>query len=488
MRWILPLLSFSLISSALAERAVYTGSLKVQNLASPASNVVRVAEVIDLESGKIVTVALTGTKLNFTFNVGSEIECVIAKAVDAKGHSATAFAQAAAAIDSTGSKFALSTMLRGSDVAVTLGDSGASHWPRTLIGSGSLVAGAGADAASTPGGISVSTISVTLSEPWSRLANSSGGTLEQCAEVVAQVFRDAVAKSLKYPAASGSAASAGGTTTSTGSPVTTSPNIGGSVVVNANIYTGATGTQNATLDLYPSFGGSLGVTGAGTQSANALSIGTANSQYASLSSIAGSISGSASLTKTGMGLLTLAPSTFNPPVSATLGGSVVLDVNGSNTIGGSLSATTTLTNAGIIRLNPTGVATTTLGATNIVNGTGAVLVSNASTSGLVLNGNSTFTGGAFSLTAGTITGTSTLSNASIALGPINVLLPGTNPANALVPLTAESLAPFIASGAITELNAANLLQAIPTGRTAFIHVPNAPVVDPAPADPAPAGN
>jgi hypothetical protein len=162
-----------------------------------------------------------------------------------------------------------------------------------------------------------------------------------------------------------------------------------------------------------------------------------------------------------MGLLTLAPSTFNPPVSATLGGSVVLDVNGSNTIGGSLSATTTLTNAGIIRLNPTGVATTTLGATNIVNGTGAVLVSNASTSGLVLNGNSTFTGGAFSLTAGTITGTSTLSNASIALGPINVLLPGTNPANALVPLTAESLAPFIASGAITELNAANLLQAIP---------------------------
>src|SRR4051812_16873619 len=133
MRWILPLLSLAVVTPALAERAVYTGSLKVQNLANPsASSVVRVAEVIELGTGKIVTVALSGTKLDFTFNVGSEIECVVAKAADAKGRSSTAFAQAASAMDASGSKFALSTVLRGTDVTVTLGDSGTSRWPRSL--------------------------------------------------------------------------------------------------------------------------------------------------------------------------------------------------------------------------------------------------------------------------------------------------------------------------------------------------------------------
>lgn len=286
------LLSLALVCPALAERAVYTGSVKVQNLANPsASSVVRIAEVIDLESGKIVTVALTGTKLNFTFNVGTETECVIAKAADAKGHSTTAFAQAAAATDQSGSKFALSTVLRGADATVTLSDAGTSHWPRTLIGSGSLVAAAGANTVATPGGISLSIISVTLSVPYSQLANSSGGTLEQCAEVVGQAYRDAVAKSLKYPTSNGMATTSsgatigsgvvvaatganiipGGTLSTAGANLLITSNMGGfdfsktgagsAPLSNANPYNGYVG--GATLELYPS-GGSLGVSGSST--------------------------------------------------------------------------------------------------------------------------------------------------------------------------------------------------------------------------------
>lgn len=376
MRWILPLLTLAIVAPAHAERAVYTGSLKVQNLANPtAPSVVRVAEVIDLETGKLVTVALTGTKLNFSFNVGSEVESVIAKATDAKKRSTTAFAQAAAAVDSNGSKFALSTVLRGLDVTVTLGDAGPSRWPRSLSGSGSLVAGAGSDAASAPGGISLSTIGLTLSEPYSKLANSSGGTLEQCAEVVGQAYRDAVAKSLKYPVSNGTAS------TGTVNPAS------GSVAVQNSL--------GGTLNLFPSFGFRLF-----TNPTTNIAFGP-DGYYSSGSAV-----------KTGAGTLTLTPPVHLPtPVSGTSGGSV--------TFGGSV---TTGYSGGSIDFGTSGVTHIGVGTVTTatpINGTlttagGVVLlkapIDSVLGSGMTMAGN--VTSNLPIANAGTMTGSITLTGAT----------------------------------------------------------------------------
>lgn len=388
MRWIAPFISLAMISSAWAERAVYTGSLKAQNLAYPsASSVVKVAEVIDLETGKIVTVALSGTKLNFTYNVGSEVACVIAKATDAKKRSTTAIAQAAAAVDANGSKFALSTILRGTDVAVTLGDSGVSHWPRSLVGSGSLVASAGVDATAVPGGISLSTISLALSLPYSQLANNSGGTLEQCAEVVGQTYRDAVAKSLKYPVTNGTASAGSGVgsnvTTTTGSSLQLGSS--GSVAVNG------VGTLSGSLLLNPGFGGSLGL-GATQVPATAITtvpyFPVTSFFNPSGSSIVGE-GGVGSIVKTGSGTLQLnTPPAYNPPLGGTLtigsssGSSVsyasgaTLTISRAPAIGGSLSFGGTNTYTGSVIVNG--------GTLDLSGGTAASLANLTGTGNLVI--------------------------------------------------------------------------------------------------------
>jgi autotransporter-associated beta strand protein len=199
MRWILPFLSLALLPSAFGEIAVYTGVMTVQNASTTGKpSLVRVADVIDLATGKIVTVGLTGGRTDFSYVVGPEVQYVIAKTNDGHGHGSTALAQASSNTDSAGSTFALSANLRGRDVAVTLGDAGSSQWPRTLVGTGSLVASAGNDPVATPASVSLSVIALTLSDALSKTANAAGGTLSQAAEVIAQQFRNRTAATLKF--------------------------------------------------------------------------------------------------------------------------------------------------------------------------------------------------------------------------------------------------------------------------------------------------
>lgn len=198
MRWILPLLSLALLPSAFGEIAVYTGLQVVQNASNPGgSSIVRVADVIDLSTGTIVTVGLSGGHTDLSYAVGPEVQYVVAKTTDGHGHGLTAFAQASTDTDSAGSKFAIAANLRGRDTTVTLSAAASSQWPRTLLGVGSLVAATGTDATTTPASASYSTISLVLNEPWSKAANASGGTLTQAAEVVAQQFRNRVGTLLK---------------------------------------------------------------------------------------------------------------------------------------------------------------------------------------------------------------------------------------------------------------------------------------------------
>ncbi|HEV7405432.1 MAG TPA: autotransporter-associated beta strand repeat-containing protein [Chthoniobacteraceae bacterium] len=474
MRWILPLLSLAVVTPALAERAVYTGSLKAQNLANPsASNVVRVAEVIDLETGKIVTVALTGTKLNFTFNVGSEVECVIAKAVDAKKHATTAFAQAAAAIDSNGSKFALSTVLRGTDVTVVLGDAGSSHWPKSLVGTGSLVAAAGTDVASAPGGISLSTIALTLSLPFSQLANNSGGTLEQGAEVVGQAYRDAVAKSLHYPATASTA-------TGVGAPT-------GDVATVGNAGNGQMAGESSGFRLYvAATDGQIQLNSAG---------------YASLTSGA-----SFGVAKTGVGNLVLATSIFTPPSEPLIftppwGGAVNL---GSISSAATYSGASLVLNTGIPTVaNPIGSSITlggtlnTVAAGSLTFGSSASFVQNSSA--LTLTGANTYTG-AVVVNAGTLTlDTGAVANLANLTGTGSLAITGVPGAGTATQLSAWTVVnpttglpmtigspefnAFLGTGRFVGSIESHTLTFQPNVTTVPVttEVPAAPVVDPAPA-------
>src|SRR4051812_16188805 len=95
MRWILPLLSLALVHSAFGEIAVYTGLLSVDNVStSGRPTLVRVANVVDLSTGQVVTVGLTGGKHDYSYAVGPEVDYVIAKTTDGRGHGVTALAQA----------------------------------------------------------------------------------------------------------------------------------------------------------------------------------------------------------------------------------------------------------------------------------------------------------------------------------------------------------------------------------------------------------
>src|SRR4051812_43825774 len=121
MRWILPLLSLALVHSACGEIAVYTGLLAVENVSTTGRPpLLRVADVIDLSTGKVITIGLTGGRTDFSYAVGPEVDYIIAKTTDGRGHGVTAIAQASTNTDAAGSKFAIASTLRGQDARVSL--------------------------------------------------------------------------------------------------------------------------------------------------------------------------------------------------------------------------------------------------------------------------------------------------------------------------------------------------------------------------------
>ncbi|HEV7405433.1 MAG TPA: autotransporter-associated beta strand repeat-containing protein [Chthoniobacteraceae bacterium] len=424
MRWILPLLSLALVHSAFGEIAVYTGLLSVENVSTPGRpTLLRVADVIDLSTGKIVTVGLTGGRTDFSYAVGPEVDYVIAKTDDSRGHGVTVIAQASTNTDVAGSKFANASSFRGQDATVHLSAAGASHWPRTLIGSGSLVAAVGTDPVATPAGASFSKTVLVLNESLSQAANAAGGTLTEAAQIVAQQFRDRAGALLKFTPGSVNvvAGTSDGTLGGTVNAGLVKTGAGALLFGAATSFTGATTINGGILRIDPgavqlggattTIGGSLQLSGSNLNLGGSVStISIANPVLGGIVNTIPNIAGviavanpGATLTFTG-GTLGAAGSLINAGTGAL---SITRTVSGALTLAGTSGAAVTTA------LNPFTGATVTIGSTEwssliagqrfsaTVNADGVLALSPIPASGTLVTGGTLTIGG--TTTGGVIT-------------------------------------------------------------------------------------
>jgi autotransporter-associated beta strand protein len=415
MRWILPVLVLALVPSAFGEIAVYTGALSVQNVSIPGvSSLVRVADVIDLSSGKIVTIGLSGGRTDLSYALGPEVQYVVAKTNDGHSHGVTAFAQASMDTDSAGSKFAMAANLRGRDTTVSLADGSTSQWPRTLVGSGSLVAAAGTDAATAPASVSFSSITLSLNDSLSKMANASGGNLTQAAEVIAQHYRNRVAALLHLTPTNASvvngSTSTGLTKTGAGTLLfgSTSNTFVGAVTLNGGtLRLNPTGSINATL-VDPTTGASILLNGGNQFSGGATTTVTGANlllNNGAQTSIGATTIGSGTLTLNG-------GNQFTSNATFTGGGSIMnsvsLDLTGVNAIGSQTGVLNIGSVSGsVLTLNSNSLLLSSIHPTLTIGSNGALISSTLNSNG-VLTVQPNLTTSNLSLTSATLNAGATL--------------------------------------------------------------------------------